>query len=186
VVGNGNYNAENNTRKKAKRAIHIRPVDHLILRATRTMTIAWVLARWRGPRHVMASLAGRRILLRAGFQYAQTRRTWRRPRFRIVPASRPVSATSQLSVGRSQHGSQSAGRSNAYPLFASISANTFFVGGATSWWRRRGSHAERRGHRVRRSDVAGPPKPDTDVMARLTFQAKFCGSFPAVTAGADA
>jgi hypothetical protein len=181
VVGNGNnVNAENNTRKKAMGAIHIRPADHLILEGYADYDDRVGAGAGGSDRVTWYGFAGWQAdKMRAGVQYAhQTRKDVGEDHdFRIVSGFITGAVRDKLwlfaRVDRNMDPNPQ-GDSIAYIPFASISANTFFIGGA--------DFVVADGVDIMPNvevityddpDVAGPPKPDTDVMARLTFQAKF-------------
>jgi hypothetical protein len=181
VVGNGNsVNAENNTRKKAMGAIHIRPVDHVILEGYADYDDRVGTGAGGADRVTYYGFAGWQAdKLRAGAQFAQQTRkdVGEDNDYRIVSGFITGAVTDQgvaLRSRRSQHGSQSAGDSIAYLPFASISANTLFIAGA-DFAMTDGVNLMPNVEVIKYDDpdVAGPPTPDTDVMARLTFQAKF-------------
>jgi hypothetical protein len=177
LVGNGNnYNGEDNTRKKTMGAIHIRPTTHMILEGyadydarvgSADRVTFYGFAGWQADK------------MRAGVQYAkQTRKEVGEDQdYRILSGFVTGALKDKLwlfgRVDRNMDPNPQ-GPSIAYMPFASVSANTFFIAGA-DFMVADGVDIMPNVEITVYDDpkVAGPPKPDTDVMARLTFQAKF-------------
>jgi hypothetical protein len=181
VVGNGNnYNAETNTRKKAMGAIHVRPVDHLILEGYADYDDRVGAGAGGADRVTWYGFAGWQAdKLRAGFQYAQQTRKYvgEDKDYHIISGFVTGELRDKLwlfgRVDRNQDANPQ-GDTIAYLPFSTLSANTLFIGGA-DFMVTDGVDLMPNVEVIKYDDpeVAGPPKPDTDVMARLTFQAKF-------------
>jgi hypothetical protein len=177
VVGNGAaVGSETNTRKKAMGSIHFRPMDHVVLegygdyddRVGSADRITYFgFAGWQADK------------LRAGVQYAkQTRREVGEDQdYRILSGFLTGAVAEKVWLfGRVDRNMDPNPQGDSIPYipFASVSANTFFIGGA-DFMVAEGVDIMPNLEVIVYDDpeVAGPPKPDTDVMARLTFQGKF-------------
>ena len=174
VAGDGNsVNAETNSKKKIMGALHVRPVDHLILEG---------YADYEdrvdsGDRVTYFGFGGWQAdHLRAGVQYAkQTRReTGEDIDLRIVSGFVAAGVTEKMWLfGRVDRNLDPnlQGPSIAYIPFAPVE-NTFFILGA-DFAMTEGVNLMPNVEVISYDDPDVGPKPDTDVMARLTFQAKF-------------
>jgi hypothetical protein len=181
LVGNGNnYNAENNTRKNAQGAIHIRPRDHVILEGFAAYDDRTGAGAGGADRFTWYGLgAWQADKMRAGIQYAEQKRHYvgEDAKYRILSGFITGAVRDKLwlfgRVDRNMDPNPQ-GDTIAYLPFATISANTLFIGGA-DFVVADGVDLMPNVEIIKYDDpdVAGPPKPDTDVMARLTFQAKF-------------
>jgi hypothetical protein len=177
LVGNGtNANSENNTKKKVMGSVHVRPSAHLILEGYAD----YEDRVGSGDRDTFYGFAGWQAdKLRAGFQFAkQTRReVGEDVDLRIISGFVTGALKDKLwlfgRVDRNMDPNPQ-GDTIAYMPFASVSANTFFIAGA-DFMVADGVDIMPNVEITVYDDpkVAGPPKPDTDVMARLTFQGKF-------------
>lgn len=177
LAGSGNgVNAENNTKKKGMASIHFRPTAHLVLEGyydyedrinSADRVTYYGFAGWQADK------------LRAGAQFAQQTRheVGEDVDLRIVSGFLTGALNDKLwlfgRVDRNMDPNPQ-GDSIAYMPFASVSANTFFIAGA-DFMVAAGVNIMPNVEITVYDDpeVAGPPKPDTDVMARLTFQGKF-------------
>jgi hypothetical protein len=174
LAGDGNsVNAETNSKKKIMGAIHVRPVDHLVLEGyadyedrvgSGDRVTYYGFGGWQADR------------LRAGVQYAkQTRReTGEDVDLRVVSGFVTGAVRDQLwlfgRVDRNMDPNPQ-GPSIAYLPFA-VAENTLFIGGV-DFQVAEGVSLMPNVEVIVYDDPDVGPKPDTDVMARLTFQGKF-------------
>ncbi len=177
LVGNGaSVGSETNTRKKAMGAIQFRPTAHLVLEGYADYDDR-VNAADRVTYYGFAGYTAEKM--RAGLQFAQQSRNevGEDQDYRILSGFITGAVKDKMwlfgRVDRNMDPNPQ-GESIAYLPFSSISANTLFIGGM--------DFAVAEGVNIMPNveitvyddpEVAGPPKPDTDVMARLTFQGKF-------------
>jgi len=176
MVGNGAaVGAETNTKKKVMGALRVRPAAHVVLEGYGDYEDRIN----SGDRVTYFGFAGYQAdHLHAGLQYAkQTRReTGEDVDLRIVSGFVTGSVSEKLwlygRVDRNMDPNPQ-GDSIAYLPFASVSSNTLFIGGL--------DFAVAEGVNLMPnievikydSPDGGGATPDTDVMARLTFQGKF-------------
>ncbi len=174
VAGDGNsVNAETNSKKKIMGALHVRPADHLILEGYAD----YEDRVGSGDRVTYFGFGGwHSDKLRAGVQYAkQTRReTGEDIDMEIVSGFFTTALRDKMwlfaRVDRNMDPNPQ-GPGIAYLPFA-VAENTLFIGGL-DFQVTDGVSLMPNVEVIKYDDPDVGPKPDTDVMARLTFQGKF-------------